>query len=78
MASKRFEKGSCEWVAFNEFWRICQEFWEPEDNEQYWDEFNRQISGFMKRHKDFPMANTLAIGLNDFLDLKFRIGKGIQ
>jgi hypothetical protein len=36
MAAKKFLKGSEEWMMFMDFWKLCQDFWEPEDNQDYW------------------------------------------
>ena len=35
-AEQRFVKGTEEYVMFNDFWKLCQSFWMPEDSDDYW------------------------------------------
>lgn len=35
-AEQRFVKGTEEYVMFNDFWKLCQSFWIPEDTYEYW------------------------------------------
>lgn len=51
MASKRFEKGSEEWLLFMDFWKICQQFWEPEDNDEYWEQVIDATNKFFEKYK---------------------------
>lgn len=51
MASKKFEKGSPEWMMFQDYWKLCQKFWVPEDNERYWEQVGDGISEFFEKHK---------------------------
>ena len=35
-AEQRFVKGTEEYVMFIDFWKLCQSFWVPEDDDMYW------------------------------------------
>ena len=52
MASKRFEKGSEEFILFQDFWKICQSFWIPEDNDEYWEQVVNETDDFYKKYKE--------------------------
>lgn len=52
MASKRFEKGSEEFILFQDFWKICQSFWIPEDNDEYWERVVEETDAFYKKYKE--------------------------
>lgn len=34
---KKLEKQDKEWQMFNEYYKIYQDFYVPEDNDEYWD-----------------------------------------
>lgn len=72
MASKRFEKGSAEWRLFQEFWSLCQKYWIPEDNDEYWERVIKAADEFYKKYKiaDEIFARKIALSLVETLDLK--------
>lgn len=74
MASKRFEKDSEEWRMFTEFWKICQQFWEPEDNDEYWDKVIDSTNEFHKKYKtnNDIFARKIVLALIDTLEEKAR------
>lgn len=51
MASRRFEKGSEEWEMFSSFWKICQRLWDPEDNDEYWEQVVNATDDFYNKYK---------------------------
>ncbi len=67
MASVRFEKGSKEWLMFQDYWKLCQEFWGIEENDEYWDTAVRETSEFYKKYKDVVLSKYLAIAFSDSL-----------
>jgi thymidylate kinase len=57
MASKRFSKNTEEFMMFQDFWQLCQKYWEPEDNDEYWESVIADAGVFTKKYHDgiFPM-----------------------
>ena len=49
MAAKKFLKGSEEWMMFMDFWKLCQDYWEPEDNQDYWKNSSESVMSFAKK-----------------------------
>ena len=62
MAEKRFPKGSEEWQLFMDYWALCQKFWEPEDNDQYWTQLISETDKFYKKYSS-EFARGLALEL---------------
>ncbi len=57
MAEVKFLKGSEEWMLFMDYWRLCQKYWEPEDNDDYWYSLIDAVKGFHKKYgTDFSLA----------------------
>lgn len=56
-----FVKGSPEQQMFMEFWELCQEYWEPEDTDEYWVAFSWDLNEFGMKYQPFSrmLANTL-------------------
>jgi len=73
MADVRFKEGSMEWLMFRDYWRMCQKFWIPEDNADYWDSVIREASDFYKRYGDEIFARGLALAFIETLDKKIRL-----
>lgn len=63
MASKKIASGSEEFMMFNEFWKLYQKYYEPEDNDQYWDDLISDINEFHAKYQEFPMSIEMALGL---------------
>lgn len=72
MAEQKFQKGSEEWVMFNDFWKMCQSFWMPEDNDTYWKKLHDAAQEFGK-HSRF--ARFLALGFISEMEQKLKDGK---
>lgn len=70
MASKKILSGSEEFMMFNEFWKLYQKFYEPEDNQRYWEELVREANEFHKKYVAFPMSKQMALGLIDCFEEK--------
>lgn len=63
MASKKISSGSEEFEMFKSFWRLYQMYYEPEDNEEYWERCMNDISKFYQDFSEFPIAIEMAMGL---------------
>ena len=73
MARVTFEKGSKEQKAFLEFWNICQEFWEPEENDEYWERYIEATNRFLEDYgRDNEMVRHSIINLTTYLETKMR------
>ena len=70
MAVKKFLKGSEEWMMFMDFWKLCQDFWEPEDNEDYWKNSSESIMSFARKYESMIFARIIALAFMDYLENK--------
>lgn len=72
MAAVKFLKGSEEWMMFMDFWKICQEYWEPEDNQEYWKNVSESVMEFSKTYGSIVFARMMALVFMDFVEDKAR------
>jgi len=72
MASVKFEKDSLEWCMFQDYWKLCQELWVPEDRDEYWSWVVKRVSEFMEKYENMDLAKKIALGLLDTLEEKER------
>lgn len=68
MASVKFEKGSSEWYMFQEYWKLCQKFWIPEDNDEYWEEVVKETNDFYEKYKDINLGKEIALAFLKSID----------
>ena len=66
----KFEKGSKEWCMFRDYWSICQKFWIPEDNDEYWESIVRETDEFYKKYKDIILAKGIILEFVNCLEKK--------
>ena len=59
-AEQRFVKGTEEYELFNDFWKLCQSFWVPEDTDEYWKRLHDSAVAFGNGHGQFAMKLALA------------------
>lgn len=52
MASKKLEKGSDEWQFFQDFWRFRQQYYEPEDSDEWFDEVINESEKLFSKYKN--------------------------
>lgn len=71
MAEVKFLKGSEEWQMFMDYWALCQKYWEPEDNDTYWESLTSATDDFWKKYKT-TFARELALSLVNEQERKFR------
>lgn len=74
MSSVKFQKGSPEWYMFQDYWKLCQKFWIPEKNDNYWENMVNETREFMKKYEDITLASGLAIALIDDLENRMKTG----
>ena len=70
MAAKKFLKGSEEWMMFMDFWKLCQDFWEPENNQEYWKNSSESIMSFARKYESMIFARIIALAFMDYLENK--------
>ena len=70
MASVKFEKCSLEWNMFKDYWNLCQKFWIPEDNDEYWEDVVRETDEFYKKYKDVMLTKGITLELLTCLEKK--------
>ena len=51
MAAVKFTKGSEEWQMFMDYWDLCQKYWKPENNDNYWQRVIDDTDKFYKKYK---------------------------
>ena len=68
---KKFAKGSSEWMMFMDFWTLCQKYWEPDDNDDYWESVVKETDVFYRKYNT-EFAKSLALTLVNELERKSR------
>ena len=60
-----FVKGSTEQQMFMGFWELCQDFWEPEQTDEYWETFIKRSEQFGNMYGQF--SRDLGNALREYL-----------
>ena len=71
MAEVKFAKGSEEWQMFMDYWALCQKYWEPDDNDDYWESVVKETDVFYRKYNS-EFAKSLALTLVNELERKSR------
>ena len=71
---KKFAKGSSEWMMFMDYWALCQKYWEPDDNDDYWGSVVKETDVFYRKYNS-EFAKSLALTLVNELERKSRSRK---
>lgn len=72
MASKKFSKGSEEWMMFMDFWNLCQKYWIVEDTDEYWESVIRSANDFQKKYNHILLSRRLALAFVDSMEDVFK------
>lgn len=75
MAEVKFGKGSEEWMMFTEFWQLCQKYWNPENNDSYWDGLVTDVDAFYKKFSQIELSKELALSFIRSQEIKFEKGE---
>ena len=70
MAEQKFQKGSEEWMMFQEYYQIVQRFYLPEESDKYWEELHESVTTFEKKYS-IPLAKYLAVAMYKAMDEVF-------
>ena len=57
---KQLTKTDAEFQMFSDYYKIYQDFYEPEDNDNYWDELAHAVNGFYNKYNT-KLAKDLAL-----------------
>lgn len=71
---KKFAKGSSEWMMFMDYWALCQKYWDPDDNDDYWESVVKETDVFYRKYNS-EFAKSLALTLVNELERKSRSRK---
>ena len=71
---KKFAKGSSEWMMFMDYWTLCQKYWDPDDNDDYWESVVKETDVFYRKYNS-EFAKSLALTLVNELERKSRSRK---
>lgn len=71
---KKFAKGSSEWMMFMDYWALCQKYWKPDDNDDYWESVVKETDVFYRKYNS-EFAKSLALTLVNELERKSRTRK---
>lgn len=70
MASKRIKQGDVEWQMFKDYWILVQQFWEPENNDEYWEQLNKAADEFHFKYPNEILARKIAGAFVESLGIK--------
>ena len=68
---RKFAKGSSEWMMFMDYWALCQKYWEPDDNDDFWESVVKETDVFYRKYNS-EFAKSLALTLVNELERKSR------
>lgn len=76
MAAVKLLKGSEEFEMFQDYWKLIQQFWNVEDNDDYWESVTLAGTMFYEKYKS-EYAKGLVLAYMDELDRKFKEREGV-
>ena len=53
---KKLDKSTAEWNMFADFWKIVQEYYIPENTDDYWKKLTVEHHEFIDKYRDIPLA----------------------
>jgi hypothetical protein len=60
---QEFKKGSLERAFFSEFYELCEKYWVPEDNDNYWRSMIRDTEALNEKYKELqPLSKEIIVG----------------
>lgn len=63
MARVKFEKNSFYWRMFAEYYILCQDYWELEDTDEWWEEVIDKCNQFSRKYENCVFARGLVDAL---------------
>ena len=71
---KKIAKGTKEWQLFVDFWNMCQEYWIPEENDDYWNNIVKATGELSKKYSGNILAQKLCLAFVEAQDEIFKKG----
>ena len=69
MASVKFQKGSEEWMMFQDYYKLVQDYYIPEEADEYWEDVIKAVDIFVKKYQaNVPLARNIALALAETLE----------
>lgn len=72
---KTIKKTDEEFSILQEFWKILQDFYEPEDNDEYWNKLLDTTIKFEREHPDNLLCMQLILLILNYLEKKMKKDK---
>lgn len=72
---KVIKKTDEEFAILQEFWKILQDFYEPEDTDEYWDKLLNNTIKFERDHPHNLLCEQLILLILNYLEKKFKQDK---
>lgn len=69
---KTITKTDEEYCILQEFWRILQEFYDPESTDEYWDRFIKATKKFERAHPDNLLCEQLILMTMAYIEKKYK------
>ena len=69
---KAIKKTDEEFAILQEFWKILQDFYEPEDSDEYWNKLLDNTIKFERDHPDNLLCQQLILMTLNYLEQKFK------
>lgn len=71
-----FDKNSMERKMFADFYKICEQYWIPEESPEYWKALTKDVDKFYEKYKDLhSIVMDLAASLVGGMDEQMRKGQ---
>ena len=61
-------------MMFMDYWALCQKYWDPDDNDDYWESVVKETDVFYRKYNS-EFAKSLALTLVNELERKSRTRK---
>ena len=72
---KIIKKTDEEFTILQEFWKMLQDFYEPEDTDEYWNKFLDSTTKFERSHPNNLLCEQLILMTMNYLEKKFKKDK---
>lgn len=66
---KKIIKGMQEWQMLREFWELFQDYYIPEETDEYWDGMIKDFSAFLDRYAGTDMQKLTDCMARELMDL---------
>lgn len=68
-----FDKNGMERKMFADFYKMCEEYWIPEDTDEYWQTIIKATDDFVEKYKNVhPIASEMACAFVCGMEKKYK------